>query len=173
MSFVRPELTLKLTRWRESLAGAAASAFGLYLSLTTGGAAFLIGIVLTVGGALLLVAGIQRARFRRGGDGPGVVQVDEGRLAYFGPVEGGTIAIDDMTRVDLVRTGSGPVWEIGGGPERLCIPVSAVGAEALFDVFGALPGLDTALMLRAVEASEAERTPIWVRSQTTPRLGAH
>lgn len=175
MSFIRPELTAVATRWRESLAGAAAAAFGAYLGLTGTGAAAIIGTILVVGGALLVFAGFQRARFRRGGGGAGVVALDEGRLTYFGPVEGGVVAIADLKSVDLVTDRRGSVWVIeAAGAEPLTIPVDAEGSEALFDVFGALPGLDTAAMLRAVEQPSEGRVLIWARgARGAPRISAH
>ena len=174
MSFVRPEIQAAALRWRESLAGAAAMLLGAYLGLTGTGAAMIIGTGLVIGGALLLLAGLQRARFRRGGAGPGVVSLDEGRLSYFGPKDGGVVAIADLLSVDLLTGPTGSVWILESQETpALMIPLDAAGADALFDVFGALEGLNTAAMLRAVEAGEHGRVLIWARSADHPRIGAH
>ena len=55
------------------LVGLAALALGLRFLLTSFGALFLIGAGLSLAGAALILAGIQRARFRSGGRGSGVV----------------------------------------------------------------------------------------------------
>jgi len=172
VSFIRPEILSAANRWRESLAGAAAAAFGAWLGLTGQGAAPIIGTVLVVGGALLVFAGFQRARFRRGGGGAGIVGLDEGRLTYFGPVEGGVVAIADLTAVDLLTGSSGSAWVLRSeGASPLTIPVNAERAEVLFDVFGTLPGLDTGTMLRAVEEQTPGRVAIWARDPR--RIAAH
>ncbi|MEM0949771.1 MAG: hypothetical protein AAGK37_20400 [Pseudomonadota bacterium] len=170
MSFIRPEVAEQLNRWRETLAGTAAFAFGAFWMITEPGAMRIIGTALTVGGALLLVAGIQRARFRKGSDGAGVVQVIEGQVTYFGPTDGGVLASDQLVRVELIPNGAkAPSWRITHRTgEPLTIPIDARGAEALFDVFAALPGLDTAAMLEEMNRIPAFPVTIW--QQGTPRL---
>jgi len=175
MSFIRPEIVAGARRWRESLAGAAAAAFGAWLAMTGTGAAAIVGTILVIGGALMVFAGLQRARFRRGAGGAGVVRLDEGRLVYLGPFEGGMVALEDLAAVDLATGPAGSVWLLTGSEGApLRIPVDAEGAEALFDVFGALPGFDTAAMLRAVERPVGGRVMIWARSaRGASRIGAH
>lgn len=174
MSFIRPEILERMIRWRESLFGAAAVLLGSYLALTGTQAAKIIGTGLVIGGVMLVVAGIQRARFRRGGQGPGIVSLVEGRLTYFGPQDGGVVAIADLAAVDLVTRENGSSWELDT-PDRspLVIPVDAAGADVLFDVFGALDGMDTAAMLRAVETARPGRVMIWAKSAGWPRVSAH
>jgi len=163
MSFIRPEVASRLNRWRESLAGGAAAAFGAYLMMVGTDAAVLIGTVLTVGGALLLVAGIQRARFRKGHGGPGVVHLDEGLLTYFGPIEGGSVHVSDLLRVQLdPNEANHAEWvleHVAG--DALRIPVNAEGTDALFDVFAELPGLETRSMLADLQKRPGERILIW------------
>ncbi|MEL7461905.1 MAG: hypothetical protein AAFX45_03265 [Pseudomonadota bacterium] len=174
MSFVRPELQAVAWRWRETLVGAAGALLGGYLALTGTLAAQIIGAALIIGGALLGVAGVQRARFRRGGLGLGVVSLDEGRLAYFGPTEGGVIAVAALSGVDLMVGSDTSVWELEAADgSRLAVPLDAAGAEVLFDVFGGLPGLNTASMLSAVEAARPGRTMIWAKAAGTARVSAH
>jgi hypothetical protein len=165
MSFIRPEIVRNLNRWRETLAGLAAAALGFVWFSTATGALWLVGTVVMVGGALLAVAGVQRARFRRGGDGPGLVQVIEGQLTYFGPFEGGTVAVDDLVSVELDPDGTpSPLWIVRGTlGETVRIPVDAAGADALFDVFAGLPGLQTEAMLKNLEARPSERVTVWTR----------
>lgn len=174
MSFIRPELARKLNRWRETLAGLGAAALGFLWFSTAIGLLWMLGIVLMVGGALLAVAGIQRARFRRGGEGPGLVQVLEGQVTYFGPHDGGTVSVQDLVSIELdpgkLDPGepdpgaAAPAWVVTGTlGEALRIPVDAVGAEALFDVFAGLPGLQTEAMLQKLERNPSARVTVWQR----------
>ena len=99
-------------------------------------------------GALLIIAGIQRGRFRTGSGGPGVVQIVEGRIAYFGPLTGGTAELGQLSRLVLDPSGKPPHWLLHQpGQLPLAIPLTAEGADALFDAFATLPGLQTERML--------------------------
>jgi hypothetical protein len=168
MSFIRPGLARKLNRWRETLAGLAAASLGFVWFSNATGPLWLIGTVLMVGGALMAVAGVQRARFRRGTDGPGLVQVIEGQVTYFGPDEGGSVALDDLITVELEPQGEPSArWVVTGRlGEALTIPVDATGADALFDVFASLPGLRTEAMLSKLEKNPADRVVVWQREAT-------
>jgi hypothetical protein len=170
VSFLRPEAKAQLLRWRETLAGLGAVALGLFFALTAYGVLFALGVVLVIGGGALAVAGVQRARFRLGSEGPGVVQVVEGRVTYFGPWGGGGASLDRLAWLELVpvRGGAGAWVLIEEEGERLEIPVDARGADRLFDVFASLPGLDTRRMLADLQPPVRERTQIWQRDR--PRL---
>lgn len=162
MSFLRPEAAATLMRFRETLAGLAATLLGVWWLTTGVGAVVLVGAVLAVAGPLLAWAGIQRARFRGAGEGPGMVRVVEGQLTYYGPADGGAVFTQDITGLALHPGASGPEWVIHhrGGPP-LVIPVDAAGAEALFDVFAALPGLETQTMLARLSHPPPEPVTIW------------
>ena len=168
MSFIRPEAARALSRWRETLVGLGVAAFGTLLVLTSYGLVWGIGVALAVAGALLALAGIQRARFRRGGEGPGMVQVLEGQVTYFGPFGGGSVSSGDLSRIELEPGGSAsPSWVVTAGyGDSLRIPVDAAGAEALFDVFAGLPGLDTEAMLKMLETPPSHRVTVWQRART-------
>lgn len=170
MSFVRPEVRAALARWRETLAGAAAALAGLWLVFNGYGGGVVIGWGFLVGGAALAVAGVQRARFRAPPDGPGIVRVDEGRVVYLGPFGGGSVALDRLAWLELQPSGRArPDWVlIEEDGTRLDVPSDAMGAEALFDVFAALPGLGTEEMLARLGGPVRERTPVWQRD--APRL---
>lgn len=174
MSFIRPEIVAVARKWRECLVGGLAVGLGLYLGLTGTLAAKIISAGLVLGGVLLILAGIQRARFRKGSEGPGVVSLDEGRLSYFGPQDGGVLALADIASVDLITQGDGSHWSIeGASGEALLIPTNAAGADVLFDAFGALPGLDVAVVLQAVEAATPGRVLIWARARDHLALQSH
>ena len=165
--FVRPELKSAFWRWRELIASLFVLGLGLFISIETFGFLRWIGWVLVGSGFLLVIAGIQRGRFRQGTGGIGVVTVDEGRLGYFGPLTGGTVALDDMTGLSLDRRSTPPHWVLtarGNGP--VFIPIDAEGADELFDLFSALPGIDTGVVLDALSRTGDDHITIWHR--TTP-----
>lgn len=183
MPVIRPEAAAALMRWREVGAGAALAALGLWWGLAAHGLLAWLGWGLVALGAALALSGWRRARFDQGRAGPGVVTVDEGAIAYFGPHDGGVIALSELTRIELhppagtpdhpehpgrpLRPGRplGPGhWRLiapGQGAGRLDIPVNAAGAAALFDVFSALPGLDTPAMLAALGKPGGAVILIW------------
>lgn len=165
MSFVRPEARAALWRWREALAGAGALALGLWWGVGAGGIlAWLGGAVALAGGALIL-AGLQRGRFRRGGGGPGVVTVDEGRIAYFGPLTGGAVALSEISALGLDPAAKPAHWVLSQpGQPDLFIPLNAEGAEALFDALVALPGLRTEAMLARMRGTTPGPVTIWRRT---------
>lgn len=164
MSFIRPEAQAALLRWREVLTGLGLIALGLYWALVTGGMLGWVGWVLAPAGVALAIVGVRRARFRQDGQGPGVVRVDEGKIAYFGPLSGGAVAASELTRLSLDPANAPMTWvlEQPGWP-ALHIPVNAAGSEALFDAFSALPGLDTRKMIQYLEHRPAAKVVLWQR----------
>ncbi len=170
MTFVRPELAQAARRWRDALIGCGVAALGLWWALTTNGPLEWVGWIVAAIGGGLIAAGLQRGRFRLGHDGPGVVQVDEAQISYFGPWTGGVVALSEIVAVTLDR-GTDPVtWRIRQpGQGDLEIPVTAEGAEALFDAFGALPSFGTRTMLAALHSVDRHPIVIWEK----PALRLH
>ena len=166
--FLRPEARATLWRWREVLAAAALGAIGLWWAIGSFGVLRWLGVALAVGAAALAVAGVQRARFRQDGQGPGIVKLDERRLVYMGPLTGGTLDVADMTRLELEPMAiPAPHWVLTGvGGQSLAIPVNAEGAEALFDVFAALPGVRSRAVLDVLERTPAARVTVWEKERT-------
>ncbi|MDJ0627877.1 MAG: hypothetical protein QNJ44_06420 [Rhodobacter sp.] len=167
MSFIRPELKQAIWRWRETLLGLFLASCGMLWAVTQQGILAAIGTSLAIVGALLIFAGIQRTRFRVGAGGPGVVQVDERMVIYYGPFEGGSVSIDALEKVELEpRTKPAAEWvltETGG--QALHIPTNAMNAEILFDVFAALDGIKTENMLTQLRSNPGERVKIWDTGQ--------
>lgn len=163
--FLRPEARAALWRWREALSGAALAVFGFWWGVGAASLVQWIGWAVVALGIALALAGIQRARFRTGAGGPGIVQIDERRLSYFGPLTGGIIDMDDLTRLELDPKGlPAPHWILSGeGGQRVAIPITATGADSLFDLFASLPGIRTAQMLAALEDQPTARITIWDR----------
>jgi len=171
---IRPEIRAALMRFREALAGGAAVVLGLWVGLGTFGITAWLGWALAMAGLAAIAAGLQRARFRTGSGGPGVVQIDEGQIAYFGPLTGGLAALSEIRRLSLDRSATPAHWIISQpGREDLAIPVTAEGADALFDAFTALPGLGTRTMLAALERGGGGSEVIWQAEGAAPVLRLH
>ena len=161
--FFRPELRRFFWRWHDVLLGLAVLAFGLWWGLEGAGAVRWLGYVAAAIGGIWALAGLQRGRFRQDGDGPGVVQLQERRLTYFGPLDGGTMDVSDLTQLELDPSAfPAPVWVLSGiGGQRLTVPVNAAGSDELFDVFAALPGIRTNAVLDVLAHTPAARVTVW------------
>ncbi|WP_424984937.1 hypothetical protein [Microbulbifer sp. S227A] len=169
MSFIRPELRAALWQYRETAAGAAMMLLGLWWVLGPGGLLGWVGGALALAGGTLSFVGLQKARFRLGGGGQGVVQVDEGQITYFGPLGGGAVAVADLKSIALIPGGRPAHWVLSQpGQPDLQIPVDAEGTEALFDVFAALPGIRTERMLAELQNGPAHPVVIWSRGSLRP-----
>lgn len=164
MSFIRPEARAAVQRWREALLGAGLAALGLWWALGMDGILHWLGYALLPLSAAVLVMGVQRARFRTPGQGPGVVQVTEGQIAYFGPHTGGVVALSELRRVALDPSGRPALWVLSQpGQPPLSIPVTAAGAEALLDAFAALPGFSTAQAIDCLRRQGTAQRLVWER----------
>ena len=161
--FVRPEIRLHVTRFRDAYLGIGVALVGVYLALIGLGIVPMVGMSLAIAGALLTFSGIQRGRFRTVGQGPGVVQVIEGQVTYFGPTLGGTIALDNLVKVELMAGADGRrTWVLRDASQTtLYIPVDAEGAEALFDSFASLERLKIEKMLGQLAALDHGSVTIW------------
>jgi hypothetical protein len=161
---IRPEAKAQLWRWREVLAGVGAASLGAWW--IAGGSALLLlpGIALGLAGAALIWIGVQRARFRSEGQGPGTVEVDEGSVTYFGPLTGGTVALRELDQIAFDPSQHPPHWRLfQSGTTELLIPVNASGADALFDAFATLPDFRMEQALNALKAQDKHRIVIWRR----------
>ena len=172
---IRPAARQALRRWRDAQIGAAVLALGLYWGFFTGGGLLhWIGYAVALGGGALLAAGVQRARFRSGEDGPGVVEITERRVGYFGPLTGGVVDLEDLDALSLDRGERPPHWVlVQPGQPPLHIPLTAQGADSLFDAFATLPGIRTEHMLRQMQDDRRDIVVIWrsaARVNTIQRL---
>jgi len=164
MSFVRPEARAAIWRCRELIAGGAIGLLGASWVAGTGGLVWWLGWVLVTIGAAGTIIGLQRLRFRIGVGGPGVVQVDEGQISYFGPLTGGAVALSELERLRLDHTATPSHWVLDmAGQPSLQIPVNAEGSDALFDAFSTLPGLRTERMLSELRKPGSHQVVIWER----------
>ena len=165
--FFRPEAMATLRRWREALTGVAVGLVGAAIALAAlTFVLFWIGLAVVALGAFLVFSGWQKGRFRRAATGPGIVALDEGRVTYMGPLDGGMADIEDLTALMLDTRSRPTVWILHRpGADPLHIPVSATGADRLFDAFLRLPGLNTGRMVRKLNNSRGETVLIWERVQ--------
>lgn len=172
---IRPEAAATLHRLREALAGLALAGLGLWVLPGPGYLLPAVGSVLVLLGAGLAVIGLRRYRFRATGEGPGLVQVVEGQIAYFGPADaegesGGFMALDDVAALTI--TADGRRWHlIATDGTELHIPRAARGAEDLLDAFVRLPGLDPAAVVRAASGpGTGQERRLWQRGPRPPAL---
>lgn len=166
MTFLRPEVQATLWRWREIIAGFAIFGFGLWWANAMYSPVRWLALPILVLGVAVVWTGFQRVRFRRGGGGAGVVQIVERRLAYWGPLTGGVVDLDDLSRLAFDPGHKPPHWVLtprGGAP--LFIPVDAEGADALFDLFTALPGLKAERMLDLLAHPPDHAVVLWDAAQ--------
>ncbi len=145
MSFVRPEVGTFLKRWSEAIVWGLLTLLGLHalwLGLSEmAWVLILVGATLTTLGAAYTVGAILRIRLADPVPAEGVVQVDEARVAYFGPLGGAFIDMDDLNRVEITDR----FWRLTASDgTQLNIPRGASGVDALPDAFTALPGYSIA-----------------------------
>lgn len=167
--FFRPEAKAALWRWREMLVAAGVALLGLWWIVGPGRLLALPGWAFVLGGIALALVGFQRGRFRGAGDGVGAVQVDEGQVAYFGPLTGGVVSLAALERLSLDATLTPAHWRLDAPDQAaVLIPVNAAGADALFDAFSKLPGLRTERMLSELRTRRDHAVVIWERSPLRP-----
>jgi hypothetical protein len=177
VSFFRPEVLELLRRFGEPALYAGVAAFFLWKGVALLAAGAWIGLAalaLGLAAAFAVLGTAERALVARRAAraGPGIVAVQEGRISYFGPHGGATVAVDAIVRVDIVTeypayddTHSGARWELTDEiGHRLSIPASAANAGALLDVLGGLPGFNNMAVVLAMRADEPGRTAIWRRA---------
>ena len=168
MSFIRPKARQEIARWSEVAAAVGAALVGTLL-MRMGGFLFLpVGALLTLLSLGWLLTALRRLSFQRPVVAPGVVEVVEGQVGYFGPTFGGFVALDDVTELRLTDFHGARQWRLRTlSGEVLLIPIDATGAEKLFDAFATLPGIDMAALSAALNR-EASTLPLWTRP--APRL---
>ncbi|NHB75317.1 hypothetical protein [Rhodobacter calidifons] len=151
MSFVRPELADTLHRWREVIAGVGLAALGLWTATRGGYLLTPFSLALAVLGGAWALTAWRRLRFRQDGEAPGIVRVTEAQIAYLGPRIGGFVGLPDLSEIRLLTLRGRRIWKLKQGDGQLLhIPVEADGAEALFDAFATLPGIDMAAVVAAL-----------------------
>ncbi|SFC93132.1 hypothetical protein [Tropicimonas isoalkanivorans] len=172
MSFIRPELARTFLRWREVLAGLAASVAGLWLAGLGGPAMLVLGGLVTAASLALSVLAWRRMRFRVEVEAPGVVEIDEGRISYFGPLMGGAVDLSELVEIEVIDVaGRRRCWRLRqADAQTLLVPMAAAGAERLYDHFAILPGMDSSALLGALSGNATTARRIWARRGTQRHL---
>jgi len=171
MTFLRPEVVRFLKYWREPLILSFLAGLGLLLFLRGQYRADLVlqflGLLVAVSSVLGLIPAIRAARLRRSRLDPGLIEVAERQITYLGPLLGGSVSVDAITRVEIITTDDGPhmpdvFWTLfhKDGP-ALSIPSNAEGADQLLNAFAALPGFDYKAVVRAMGSTLPSTFLIW------------
>ncbi|MEM9138581.1 MAG: hypothetical protein AAGB15_02025 [Pseudomonadota bacterium] len=172
MSFFRPEAKAALRRFGEPVLYFVVAIIGLWQGLRLINQGSWAGAVLMgLGGlaALAVFNAAERAlvawRARRAG--PGLVSIQEGRIAYFGPNGGAVMALDALVRVEIITTNDGPMaddhfWQLTDETGQIAvIPGGAQDATDLLDRLGSLPGFDHMAVISAMGSTENARFLVW------------
>ncbi|WP_138465087.1 hypothetical protein [Poseidonocella sp. HB161398] len=162
MSLIRPEIRAGLWRGRELVAAAGLVLLGLWIALATFGVTRWLGWAVLLAGVALGIAGWQRMRLRPKEQGLGMIEADEGRITYWGPLDGGSVERDLLSAVAIDHRSHPPVWVLSqpGAPD-LHIPVTAGGQDALIDTLNSLPGLTEARLVAARNRRGEGRYRLW------------
>lgn len=151
MALIRAGALATLSRWREVGFGGAVTLAGLWVATRGGPILLAAGLVLAALGAGLALTALRRLRFSQDIAAPGLVEVIEGEVRYFGPTFGGAVSLDDLTEIRLLTLRGRRMWRLKQSDgQTLLIPIDAAGAEALYDGFSSLPGLDMGALLAAL-----------------------
>ncbi len=152
MNLIRPELRDALWRWREVIAAGIAVAAGVRVALWGGWVLIPLGAVIAALGAGTGLIAFRRLRFAQGTGAPGIVEVDEAQISYFGPDGGGFVSVTELTELRIAWANGRRHWRLKQADgQALLIPVEAVGADRLFDAFAALPGMGTQDLITALD----------------------
>ncbi|SOB94690.1 hypothetical protein [Rhodobacter maris] len=152
---------------RETLAAGACLALALWIATRGGWFLAALGLALGAVCAAWALMAWRRTRFVRPVSAPGVVDLDEGRIGYYGTggmMLGGYMALADLVEIRLLRLDGAPCWRLKSADgQALLIPVAATGSEKLFDAFAALPGIELGRLTAAL-ASDIAAQSLWRRA---------
>lgn len=161
MPLIRPEALAALSRWREVAFSGGIALLGLWLMALGGVILLPFGAAVLGLGAVLALTAFRRLHFAQTIAAPGVVEVVEGEVRYFGPSVGGMVSLAELVEIRLIRLRGRRMWRLKQADgQALLIPVDAAGAEALFDGFATLPGLDMAAAVAALGPQVASGTAL-------------
>ena len=170
MGLIREEVIAAAHRGRELIAAGVVALAGLWLMWLGGYLLFPVGVVILAICAVWAVQTWRRLRFSQDLAAPGMVEVDEGQVGYLGPTFGGFVALPDLTEVRILTMQGQRLWRLKQSDgQALLIPVSAAGADRLFDAFASLPGMDSQALVAAAGGKSGAGV-IWRRGRGTGNL---
>jgi hypothetical protein len=165
MSFIRPEVLEFIARWRGIIGASALTLCGVWLGLRGGWLMVSLGLIIGLAGLGLGWLGLQRLRFSRSATGPGMVEVIEGQVGWYGPGVGGYVSLSELTELGLVTVAGLRVWRlVQSDGQLLLIPIDAKGSDQLFDALTALPGIEARRLLGALSLP-ADSPFLWRRAR--------
>lgn len=162
---IRPEAAAFLNRWAEAVCAGAVVLVGIWLFSLGGWLMQGIGALIAVGSGAFAWAAVQRARLAPKGHGPGIVEIDEGQIAWYGPGIGGFVSVTELADIGLLTVHGLRVWRLRQGDgQLLLVPIDAEGAAGIFDALTPLPGLDLGVLLSALQG-DTDRPILWRRDR--------
>lgn len=162
MSFLREDAVRPLLRWAETAAYGALTAAGIGWLWPDAGDPlwrWLAPLAVSALGFWFIRAAAVSALSAAKGAAPGVVLIDERRITYLGPHDGGFASLNEIRRIEIVRDR----WVLTDSEGALIVPVAAEGAAALPDAFSALPRFSAGRALQALAAADPRPVTIWTR----------
>lgn len=169
MSFIRPPVVTHFTKWREAYFVAFILLLGLWMYLHGSATLNLVmqalGLVVALVGIILLRTAIQRIRFRRAHKAPGMVDVTEREISYFGPMHGKTISLESLHKIELRESEAyAAIWVLHHSEgDPMIVPTTAKGSEGLFDAFTSLSGVEMDVLVTAINQTPIHNQVIWER----------
>jgi hypothetical protein len=170
MGLIRDEVLAAAHRGRELIAAGLVALAGLWLMWLGGYLLFPLGSVILVLCAVWVRQTWRRLRFSQDLSAPGVAEVDEGQVGYLGPTFGGFVALPDLLELRILTMQGQRLWRLKQSDgQALLIPVSAAGADRLFDAFASLPGMDSQALVAAAGGRAGDGV-IWRRGRGAGNL---
>ncbi len=167
MGLIREDVIAAAHRARELIAAGGVALAGLWLMWLGGYLLLPVGAVILAVCALWGVQAWRRLRFSQDLAAPGMVEVDEGQVGYLGPAFGGFVALPDLVELRILTLQGQRLWRLKQGDgQALLIPVSAAGADRLFDAFASLPGMDSQALVAAAGGKAGDGV-VWRRGRGT------
>lgn len=159
MPLIRPEAARALARWREVMAAGGVLAAALWLGTRPGWLLPPVGAVLGLAALAWGLVALRRLRFAGPGGAPGVVEVVEGQIAYFGPEGGGFVAVGEIVEIAVILDAGRrrAIRLVPADGPALTIPMAAEGAARLHDALARLPGIDLGRLAAAPGARPVGR----------------
>lgn len=160
---IRPGITAFLRNHFESLFALAVLCVAIWTTSRGGWIMTGVGFVVGLAATGLAIGAMRRERFQLAPNAPGLVEVDEAQVAYFGPDGGGFVSIRELVEIRRVDIRGRAHWRLKQADgQALLIPVAAEGAAQLYDAFVTLPGIDLGAFTAALDAP-GSTGPLWQR----------
>lgn len=168
MTLIRPAAAALLSRYSEVIWACLPLGFGLWLIALGGYLLTPLGTVIAAVGVSWGILALRRMRFAQTVDAPGVVEIDEGQIGYLGPQIGGYVSLPELIEIRLITMRGRRLWRLKQADgQTILIPVDAAGADALFDAFTSLPGMDSSGLVAALQTqTDANGQTLPARSDT-------